>query len=84
MPAYPGRLSAGFSSSGISRGYLQLLRDAAERERLVASVTRAQAETAELQDRLALAQRESGTVAERTVRLDILDDGHGFEVGAWE
>ena len=61
-----GPLIGGIFAFGISRGYLQLLRDATERERLVASLTRAQAETAELQDELALAQRHSGAIAERT------------------
>ena len=42
------------------------LRDAAERERLVASLTNAQHEMAELQDELALAQRHSGVISERT------------------
>lgn len=51
---------------GISRGYLQLLRDASERERLVDSLTRAQREMAELQDELATAVRHSGALAERT------------------
>ncbi len=60
-----GPLIGGIFAFGISRGYLQLLRDAAERERLVASLTRLQAETAELQDELALAQRHSGAIAER-------------------
>lgn len=59
---------------GISLGYLQLLRDARERERLVASLTRTQAEMAELQDELALAQRHSGMIAERTrISRDIHD-----------
>ena len=69
-----GPLIGGFFAFGISRGYLQLLRDATERERLVASLTRAQAETAELQDELALAQRHSGAIAERTrISRDIHD-----------
>ena len=69
-----GPLIGGIFAFGISRGYLQLLRDAAERERLVASLTRAQAEMAELQDELALAQRQSGAVAERTrISRDIHD-----------
>ncbi len=50
----------------ISRGYLELLRDATERERLVASLTRTQAEMADLQDELARTQRHSGAIAERT------------------
>ncbi len=69
-----GPLIGGIFAFGISRGYLQLLRDAAERERLLASLTRAQAETAELQDELALAQRHSGAIAERTrISRDIHD-----------
>lgn len=69
-----GPLIGGVFAFGISRGYLQLLRDAAERERLVASLTRAQQEMAELQDELALAQRRSGAVAERTrISRDIHD-----------
>ncbi len=69
-----GPLIGGVFAFGISRGYLQLLRDAAERERLVASLTRAQRETAELQEELALAQRHSGAIAERTrISRDIHD-----------
>ncbi|MGJ0202589.1 histidine kinase [Leucobacter sp. gxy201] len=69
-----GPLIGGVFAFGISRGYLQLLRDAAERERLVTSLTRAQAEMAGLQDELALVQRESGAVAERTrISRDIHD-----------
>ena len=69
-----GPLIGGIFAFGISRGYLQLLRDAAERERLVASLTRAQREMADLQDELALVQRESGAVAERTrISRDIHD-----------
>lgn len=69
-----GPLIGGVFAFGISRGYLQLLRDAAERERLVASLTRAQDEMAGLQDELALAQRESGAIAERTrISRDIHD-----------
>lgn len=69
-----GPLIGGIFAFAISRGYLQLLRDASERERLVASLTRAQHEMAELQDELALAQRESGAVTERTrISRDIHD-----------
>ncbi|WP_448073113.1 sensor histidine kinase [Georgenia yuyongxinii] len=69
-----GPLIGGVFAFGISRGYLQLLRDAAERERLVASLVRAQREMAELQDELALAQRHSGAIAERTrISRDIHD-----------
>lgn len=60
-----GPLIGGIFAFGISRGYLQLLRDAAERERLVDGLTRARAEMSGLQDELALVQRQSGAVAER-------------------
>ena len=69
-----GPLIGGIFAFGISRGYLQLLHDAAERERLVASLSRAQQEMSDLQDELALAQRESGAIAERTrISRDIHD-----------
>ncbi|MGB3375569.1 MAG: sensor histidine kinase, partial [Microbacterium sp.] len=69
-----GPLIGGIFAFGISRGYLQLLRDASERERLVGSLTRAQQEMADLQDELALAQRQSGAIAERTrISRDIHD-----------
>lgn len=69
-----GPLIGGVFAFGISRGYLQLLQDAAERERLVGSLTQAQQEMADLQDELALAQRESGATEERTrISRDIHD-----------
>ncbi|MEU0315463.1 sensor histidine kinase [Nocardioides sp. NPDC006273] len=69
-----GPLIGGVFAFGISRGYLQLLSDAAERERLVASLRKAQQEMAELQDELLLAQRHSGAIAERTrISRDIHD-----------
>lgn len=61
-----GPLVGGVFALGISRGYLELLREAAARDRLVASLEQAQHEMAALQDELALAQRESGAIAERT------------------
>lgn len=61
-----GPLVGGIFALGISRGYLQLVRDARERERLVATLVEAQRETAALQDELARTQRESGAIAERT------------------
>ncbi len=51
---------------GVSWGYLELLRDARERERLVASLTQAQGEMADLHEELARTQRQSGAIAERT------------------
>ena len=61
-----GPLIGGVFAFGISRGYLQLLRDAQERERFVDALTHAQGEMAALQDELAHAQRQSGALAERT------------------
>lgn len=61
-----GPTIGGIFAYGISCGYLQLLRDAAERERLVANLTQAQQEMSELQDELALAQRQAGASIERT------------------
>lgn len=61
-----GPLIGGVFALGISRGYLELLRDASEREELVQSLTQAQQEMAELQGELALSQRQSGVVSERT------------------
>lgn len=60
-----GPLIGGVFALGISRGYLELLREADARERLVDSLAKAQRETAGLQDELALAQRHSGAIAER-------------------
>ncbi len=61
-----GPLIGGVFALGVSRGYLELRRDARERERLVASLTLAQEEMAALQEELALTQRHSGAIAERT------------------
>lgn len=61
-----GPLVGGIFAYGISYGYLQLLRDAEERQRLVASLLEAQEDAAALQEELAHAQRESGQIEERT------------------
>lgn len=61
-----GPMIGGIFALGVSRGYLELRRDARERERLVESLTLAQAEMAGLQEELALTQRHSGAIAERT------------------
>lgn len=50
---------------GISRGYLELVRDGRERQRLIASLVAAQTEMAQLQEELARTQRESGAGEER-------------------
>lgn len=61
-----GPLVGGMFALGISRGYLELVRDARERRRLIASLVAAQDETAQLQDELARTQRETGAGIERT------------------
>jgi len=61
-----GPLVGGVFALGISRGYVELLSDARERQRLVASLIQAQAEMADLHEELAHTQRESGAIAERT------------------
>src|SRR5699024_1800111 len=61
-----GPLIGGIFAFGISRGYLELLRDGREREALLDSLTQAQRETRELQDELVLAQRQQGVMAERS------------------
>src|SRR5699024_1624107 len=75
--SYPnliGPLIGGVFALGISRGYLELLRESDARQQLVEHLTRAQDETARLQDELALAQRHSGALAERTrISRDIHD-----------
>jgi signal transduction histidine kinase len=61
-----GPAVGGVFALGISRGYLELVRDGRERQRLIASLVAAQQETAALQEELAVAQRDAGAVAERT------------------
>jgi signal transduction histidine kinase len=56
----------GVFALGISRGYLELVRDGRERTRLIGSLVAAHDELAALQDELARAQRDAGAVAERT------------------
>ena len=65
-PSVIGPLVGGIFALGISRGYLELIRDGRERRRLVESLLAAQREMAELQDELARTQRDSGAGAERT------------------
>lgn len=69
-----GPLVGGVFALGISRGYLELVRDARERRRLIASLVATQQEMAALQDELARSQRESGANEERArVSRDIHD-----------
>lgn len=69
-----GPLIGGIFALGISRGYLELNQDARERELLVESLQQAQQQMSDLQDELALTQRHSGALAERTrISRDIHD-----------
>lgn len=69
-----GPLIGGAFALSIARGYVQLVRDLQERQRLVASLVQAQTEMAELQDELANTQRLSGAEEERTrISRDIHD-----------
>lgn len=61
-----GPVVGGAFALGISRGYLELVRDGRERSRLISSLVAAHEETAALQDELARAQRDAGAEAERT------------------
>lgn len=73
-PNVIGPLIGGVFALGISRGYLELLHESAARQQLVEHLTRAQDETARLQDELALAQRHSGAMDERTrISRDVHD-----------
>ncbi|WP_308289168.1 MULTISPECIES: sensor histidine kinase [Microbacterium] len=61
-----GPVVGGVFALGISRGYLELVRDGRERSRLISSLVTAHEEMAQLQDELGRAQRDAGAVAERT------------------
>lgn len=61
-----GPLIGGIFALGVSRGYLELRRDARERELLVESLQLAHQDMAGLQEELALTQRHSGAIEERT------------------
>lgn len=61
-----GPLLGGGFALAISLGYDALLRDAVERDRLIASLVRARDEMAALQEELAQTQREAGATHERT------------------
>lgn len=60
---------------GISRAQMALVRDGAERQRLIASLYAAQAETAALTDELARVQRAEGATSERTRLSRDIHDG---------
>ena len=61
-----GPLVGGLFAFGVSRGYVEMMKESEERQLLVDSLVQAQTEMADLQQELALTQRESGAIAERT------------------
>lgn len=61
-----GPLLGGGFALAISLGYDALLRDAVERERLIASLVHTQEEMASLQEELVRTQRDAGAAQERT------------------
>lgn len=61
-----GPLVGAIFALAISRGYLAFVRDAERRRDLLTALHEAHADTAALQDELALTQRHAGEVAERT------------------
>lgn len=69
-----GPLLGGAFALSIARGYVELVNDVRERQRLVASLVQAQSEMAALQEELAQTQRLAGAKAERTrISRDIHD-----------
>lgn len=69
-----GPLIGGIFALAISRGYLELLKEARKREALVAALERTQHELLDLQDELALSQHQAGAISERTrISRDIHD-----------
>ncbi|GAA4486302.1 sensor histidine kinase [Microbacterium panaciterrae] len=61
-----GPLVGGGFAYAVSLGYDAMLRDAAERERLIDSLLRAQSEAERLHEELVSSQREAGATRERT------------------
>ena len=66
MPEILGPSIGAFFALIVSRGQIQLVRESADKQRLVDSIIAAQAETEHLQTELAAAHREAGAQAERT------------------
>src|SRR5699024_12109805 len=69
-----GSLSGAVFALGLSRGYIELLREGRRREELLRSLALAHQNLLDLQDELALTQRHAGEIQERTrVSRDIHD-----------
>ena len=73
-PSIIGSLIGAVFALGLSRGYIQLLREGRRREELLRSLEQAHQNLLDLQDELALTQRHAGEIQERTrVSRDIHD-----------
>ncbi|PAK95092.1 sensor histidine kinase [Brevibacterium casei] len=73
-PAVIGSLIGAVFALGLSRGYIELLREGRRREELLQSLEAAHRSLLDVQDELALTQRHAGEIEERTrVSRDIHD-----------
>ena len=73
-PSIIGSLIGAVFALGLSRGYIELLREGRRREELLRSLELAHQNLLDLQDELALTQRHAGEIQERTrVSRDIHD-----------
>lgn len=73
-PSLVGSAIGAVFALGLSRGYIELLREARVRNELLESLRRANGELVDLQDELALTQRHAGQMTERTrIARDIHD-----------
>lgn len=73
-PAVIGSLIGAVFALGLSRGYIELLREGRRREKLLQSLEAAHRSLLDVQDELALTQRHAGEIEERTrVSRDIHD-----------
>ncbi|HJF77680.1 MAG TPA: histidine kinase, partial [Brevibacterium linens] len=73
-PSIIGSLIGAVFALGLSRGYIELLREGRRREELLRSLELAHQNLLDLQDELALTQRHAGEIEERTrVSRDIHD-----------
>src|SRR5699024_6890988 len=73
-PSIIGSLIGAVFALGLSRGYIELLREGRRREELLRSLELANQSLLDLQDELALTQRHAGEIQERTrVSRDIHD-----------
>lgn len=73
-PSVIGSLIGAVFALGLSRGYIELLREGRRREELIHSLEAAHRSLVDLQDELALTQRHAGEIRERTrISRDVHD-----------